>query len=71
MPDRAHLKSVLEASRIQLDNVIKRVDSASAEQLAEIRGMARTAAAFVDFNSGCGKGSIATSGHELLSKIRG
>lgn len=71
MSDRDHLKSVLEASKLQIDNVIKRLDSASPEQLAEIRGIARTAAAFVDFNSGCGKGSIAAAGHELLSKIKG
>ncbi|BDA83876.1 hypothetical protein Sa4125_14180 [Aureimonas sp. SA4125] len=69
--DREHLKSVLEAAKIQIDNAVQRVDAANTEQLAEIKGLAHIASAFVDFNSGCGKGSIAAAGHEMLAKLKG
>jgi hypothetical protein len=68
--DKEHVKSVLQAAKLQIDNVVARIDKASPEQLAEIKGLAHTAAAFVDFNSGCGKGAFA-SGHEMLRKLNG
>ena len=51
--DKQNLKKQLEAAKTQIDNAVKRVDTASPDELHEIKGLAHVAAAFVDFNSGC------------------
>lgn len=53
--DKQSLKKSLDAAKVQIDNAMRRVDTASPEELHEIKGLAHVAAAFVDFNSGCGK----------------
>jgi hypothetical protein len=59
MPSEAEKKAVkdkLTAANEEIKKAIKRVDTADDKELAELRGAAHTASAFVDFNSGCGKG---------------
>jgi hypothetical protein len=68
--DKATVKSTLEAAQAQLGHAAARVDAATPDQLAELHGLARAAAAFVDFNSGCG-GSSRIAGHTLLEKLSG
>jgi hypothetical protein len=67
MSDRSHIKAALEAAKIELGNAIARVDSANEVQLAQLRGAAHLASAFVDFNSGCGKATL--TAHELMSQL--
>jgi hypothetical protein len=53
-PNKEQLKKTLESAKAELDKAVKRIDKASPEQLHEISGLAHVAAAFVDFNKGCG-----------------
>jgi hypothetical protein len=60
---------VLEAARAEIDKAVARVDKADATHLAALAGAAHQLAAFVDFNSGCGKPAF--TGGELMTKLRG
>jgi hypothetical protein len=50
---KQELKALLERAKLEIDKMSKRVDSASDEELAEIRGTAIPMASWFDANAGC------------------
>ena len=66
--DRQHTKAALTAAKLEIEKAIGRVDTASGADLAALRAGAIHAAAFVDFNSGCGKAAVTPS--ELIQRLR-
>lgn len=67
--ERKNLKSVLEAAKLEIERTVSRVDTLEGHELSALKGAAHSLAAFVDFNSGCGKGL--TAGAELMTRLRG
>ncbi|AJC82076.1 hypothetical protein IE4803_PB00015 (plasmid) [Rhizobium etli bv. phaseoli str. IE4803] len=70
--DQENIKAVLKAAKVQIDDTLKRVDSLDASEMNALKGAVHNVAAFVDFNSGCGKAKLNNlSGVDLMSKLNG
>jgi hypothetical protein len=67
--DRKNIKVALEAAHAEIGKAITRVDTANGPELENLKTGAKNLAAFVDFNSGCGKALHNTP--DLLANLRG